>query len=195
MNEVTLWNFILKTISSDKKAVLLVVAESSNSSPGKQGFKMVITENSEQFGTIGGGIMEKDMVEYALDLLLGNESRLIKKLHHTDKTKFEKSGMICGGYQAIIFSVIDKLQTPLVENILSSIKEKQNNELIITPRRIEYNTADSILPVSFTYKSDEDWEYRENIGLPLIAYIAGGGHVGLAVIPGHEGSGILRRGF
>ena len=181
MNEVTLWNFILKTISSDKKAVLLVVAESSDSSPGRQRFKMVITEDAEQFGTIGGGIMEKDMVEYALDLLFGNESRLIKKLHHTDKTKFEKSGMICGGYQTIIFSVIDKLHTPLVENILSSIKEKQNNELIITPRRIEYNTADSILPVSFTYKSDEDWEYRENIGLPLIAYIAGGGHVGLAV--------------
>jgi len=181
MNEVTLWNFILKIISSDKKAVLLVVAESSNSSPGRQRFKMVITEDAEQFGTIGGGIMEKDMVEYALDLLFGNESRLIKKLHHTDKTKFEKSGMICGGYQTIIFSVIDKSQTTLVENILSSIKEKQNSELIITPRRIEYKTTDSILPVSFTYKSDEDWEYRENIGLPLIAYIAGGGHVGLAV--------------
>ena len=36
-------------------------------------------------------------------------------------------------------------------------------------------------PISFTYKSDEDWNYKENIGLPLIAYIAGGGHVGLAV--------------
>ena len=162
MNEVILWNFILKTISSDKKAVLLVVAESSDSSPGRQGFKMAVNEEGETVGTIGGGIMEKDMIEYALDVRFGNESRLIKKLHHTDKTNFEKSGLICGGYQTIIFSVIDKSQTTLVENILSSIKEKQNNELIITPKRIEYDTADSILPVSFTYKSDEDWEYREN---------------------------------
>ena len=181
MNEALLWKFLLKTISSDKKVVLLVVAESSNSSPGKQGFKMVITEDAEQFGTIGGGIMEKDMIEFALDLLLGNESKLIKKLHHSNKTEFEKSGLICGGFQTIIFSVIDKSQTTLVENILSSIKEKQNNELIIIPKRIEYKTADSILPVSFTYKSDDDWIYKENIGLPLIAYIAGGGHVGLAV--------------
>jgi len=181
MNEVVFWNFILKTISSDKKAVLLVVAESSNSSPGRQGFKMAVNEEGETVGTIGGGIMEKDMIEYALDVRFGNESRTIKKLHHTDKTKFEKSGMICGGYQTIIFSVIDKSQTILIEDILSSIKEKQNNELIITPKRIEYNTADSILPVSFTYISDEDWSYRENIGLPLMAYIAGGGHVGLAV--------------
>ncbi|MBE0572289.1 MAG: XdhC family protein, partial [Ignavibacteriaceae bacterium] len=86
MNEATLWNFVLQTISSDKKAVLLVVAESSNSSPGRQGFKMVITQDAEQSGTIGGGIMEKDMVDYSLDLLFGNEFRLIKKLHHTDKT-------------------------------------------------------------------------------------------------------------
>lgn len=181
MNEDTIWNFLLKTISTDKKVVLLVVAESSNSSPGKQGFKMVITEDAEQFGTIGGGIMEKDMIEYALDLLFGNEFKLIKKLQHADNTKFEKSGLICGGYQTIIFSVIDKTQTALIESILSSINEKQNNKLIITPKKIEYSSADSVLPISFIYKSEEDWNYKENIGVPLIAYIAGGGHVGLAV--------------
>jgi xanthine dehydrogenase accessory factor len=181
MNEVTLWNFILKTISLNKKAMLLIVAESSDSSPGKQGFKMAVNEEGETVGTIGGGIMEKDMVEYALDLLFGNESKSIKKLHHSDKTNFEKSGLICGGYQTIIFTVIDKTQTSLIENILSSIKEKQNNQLLITPQKIEYSSAESMILISFTYKSDGDWAYKENIGLPLIAYIAGGGHVGLAV--------------
>ena len=181
MKEVDLWKFVLKTISADKKAILLVVAESSNSSPGRQGFKMAITEDAEQFGTIGGGIMENNMIEYSLDLLFGNEAKFIKKLYHTDKTKFEKSGLICGGYQSIIFSIVDKTQTTLIENILSSINEKQNNELIISPGKIEYNTTDSIVPVSFTYNSDENWQYKENIGLPLIAYISGGGHVGLAV--------------
>lgn len=181
MNETHLWNFIRKTICSNKKAVLLVVAESSNSSPGRQGFKMVITEDAEQLGTIGGGIMENDMIEYALDLLFGNESKLIKKLHHTDNTKFEKSGLICGGYQTIIFSVFTKLQSTLIENILSSLNEKQNNELSITARDIEYKSVNNLDPISFTYKTDKDWAYRENIGLPFVAYIAGGGHVGLAV--------------
>ena len=80
MNEVKLWKFILKTISFDKKAVLLVVAESSNSSPGRQGFKMAVSEDAETVGTIGGGIMEKDMIEYSLDLFFGNETKLIKNL-------------------------------------------------------------------------------------------------------------------
>jgi xanthine dehydrogenase accessory factor len=171
MKELELWEFILKTISSGKKATLVTVAESSNSSPGRQGFKMVITEDAEQLGTIGGGIMEKDMIEYSLDILFGNETTLAKKLYHTDKTKFEKSGLICGGYQTMVFSVIDISQISLVDNILSSISKKLNNELIISPGGIEYNTTDST----------GDWKYKEHTGLPLIAYISGGGHVGLAV--------------
>lgn len=181
MKGTDLWNFIHKTISSDKKAVLLTVAESSNSSPGRQGFKMVVSEDAEQFGTIGGGIMEKDMFEYALDVMFGNETKRIKRLHHTDKTKYEKSGLICGGYQIIVFSVIDKSHINLIEEIISLSKEKQNGELVISPTAIEYNKIDTMSPVSFEYKTDDDWEYRENIGLPLIAFIAGGGHVGLAV--------------
>ena len=181
MNEVKLWKFILNTISSGKKAVLLVVAESSNSSPGRQGFKMAVNEDAEMVGTIGGGIMEKDMIEYALDLLFGKESKVIKKLHHTDKTKFEKSGLICGGYQTIIFSAFDKSHIPLVEKILISTNKKQNGKLAITPGKIEYIHSEENSPTDFNYNSDEDWQYTETIGLPLIAYIAGGGHVGLAV--------------
>ena len=181
MSNIKLWNFILDNLNAGKKVVLLTVAESSKSSPGRQGFKMVVTEDAELFGTIGGGIMEKDMVEYSLDLLFGNETREIKKLYHTDKTKHEKSGMICGGYQVITFTVIDESHKDIIKKIISSIKEKKNGELIISPGKIEYNLTDKIIPVTFSYESDEQWQYKENIGLPLIAYIAGGGHVGLAV--------------
>lgn len=176
-----LWKFLLETINTSKKALLLIVADSSNSSPGRQAFKMVITEDAEQFGTIGGGIMEKDMIEYSLDLLFGNETSLIKKLHHTDKTKFEKSGLICGGYQTIIFSVFDKSHILIIENILSSLNKKVNGKLTVTSGKIEFLQSEENLPTNFHYNSDEDWQYTETIGLPLIAYIAGGGHVGLAV--------------
>lgn len=159
----------------------MIVAESSNSSPGKQGFKMAVTEDAEMIGTIGGGIMEKDMIDYSLDLLFGKETRLIKKLHHSDKTNFEKSGLICGGYQTIIFSVIDNSLVQTIENILSSISQKQNGKLSVMPVKIEYQQTENIHPIFFHYNNDEDWNYIENLGLPLITYIAGSGHVGLAV--------------
>ncbi len=181
MNETSFWNFILKTIRSEKKIVLQIVAESSNSSPGRKGFKMAVTEDAEMIGTIGGGIMEKDMMEYSLDLLFRNETRLIKKLHHSDKTNFEKSGLICGGYQTIIFSVLDKSHIQTIESILSSLSQKQNGTLSAMPGKIEYQQTENIQRITFHYNTDQDWQYTENLGLPLIAYIAGGGHVGLAV--------------
>jgi len=181
MKETELWKFILKTISSDKKVVLLTVAESSNSSPGKQGFKMAATEDAEQFGTIGGGIMENGMIEYSLELISGKETKHIKRLHHTDKTKFEKSGLICGGYQIILFSVIDKSHISLIEEIISTINQKQGGELLISPQKIGYSKSDKINPILYTHKSEDSWEYKESVGRPLIAYISGGGHVGLAV--------------
>jgi xanthine dehydrogenase accessory factor len=49
------------------------------------------------------------------------------------------------------------------------------------PGKIEYPQTENIQPIIFHYNSDVDWKYTENLGLPLIAYIAGGGHVGLAV--------------
>ena len=44
--------------------MLLVVAESSGSSPGRQGFKMIVAED-ELAGSIGGGVMEVALVELA----------------------------------------------------------------------------------------------------------------------------------
>ncbi|MCH7771392.1 MAG: XdhC family protein [Bacteroidetes bacterium] len=181
MKDAQLWDIILKRLEADRKVVLLIVAESSNSSPGRQGFKMVVGEDAEQFGTIGGGIMEKNMIDYSLVLISGHETKRIKRLHHTDKTKFEKSGLICGGYQIILFSVIDKSHISLIEEIISTINEKQSGELLISPQNIGYNKSDKINPILFTHKSDDSWEYKESIGRPLIAYISGGGHVGLAV--------------
>ncbi|MGD8306346.1 MAG: XdhC family protein [Ignavibacteria bacterium] len=175
------WKFIQDQIEADKKVVLLTVAESSNSSPGRQGFKMVVTEDADQYGTIGGGIMEKDMFDYSLDLLYGNEIKTIKRLHHSEKTKYEKSGLICGGYQIIIFSILGKDQIELINNIVNSVRNKRNGSLLISPNEIVYNESSEIQPTSFNYNNDDDWIYSENIGLPLIAFIAGGGHVGLAV--------------
>jgi xanthine dehydrogenase accessory factor len=125
--------------------------------------------------------MEKDMIEYSLDLLFGNETWLIKKLHHSNKTNFEKSGLICGGFQTIIFSVLNESNIQTIEDILSSISQKQNGKLSVIPGKVEYQQTENIQPITFHYNTDEDWQYIENLGLPLIAYVAGGGHVGLAV--------------
>ena len=104
------------------------------------------------------------MIEYSLDLLFGKETWLIKKLHHSNKTKFEKSGLICGGFQTIIFNVIDKSYVQIIENILSSISQKAKwKTLQLFQVKLNISKAEKIHQFHFHYNSDEDWQYTENI--------------------------------
>ncbi len=181
MNELKFWKNILNELNNNKRLVLLIVADASFSSPGKQGFKMLVTEDGTIYGTIGGGIMEKEMAEYSLDFLFGNKTLSLKKLYHNPNTRHEASGLICGGNQTIILKVISANEKLVVEKILENIERNEPAQLRITENAIEYSDAISIQDeIRFKAKSS-GWEYIEKIGQRNTIYIAGGGHVGLAI--------------
>lgn len=180
MSNNIIWQFILNYLENGKKVTLLIVAESSNSSPGRQGFKMAVAEDAEVYGTIGGGIMEKDMMEFALEFLFSEEHTAIKRLHHSSTTKFEKSGLICGGRQTIIFKKLEQHHQPLIEKIIYNAHNRITGGLIVSASQFEYGEGASTVDIEFDDKG-ETWEYREQIGVTNTAYIVGGGHIGLAV--------------
>jgi hypothetical protein len=62
--ELEIWQFAAKQLKRGGEVMLLVVTESSGSSPGRQGFKMIVA-GDEMRGSIGGGVMEVSLVEQA----------------------------------------------------------------------------------------------------------------------------------
>lgn len=60
--DLEIWQFALERLEEQESVTLLVVAESSGSSPGRQGFKMIVAED-EFCGSIGGGVMEVQLVQ------------------------------------------------------------------------------------------------------------------------------------
>jgi len=64
-----IWRFIKDKLEKDIPVVLLYVLDSKGSSPGRQGFKMAVTNDGEISGTIGGGIMEHKLVELSKSAL------------------------------------------------------------------------------------------------------------------------------
>ena len=68
-NELELWQFIGERLGKNESVMLLVVAESSGSSPGRQGYKMAVGADGELIGSIGGGVMEVNLVEESRRLL------------------------------------------------------------------------------------------------------------------------------
>ncbi len=182
MNEKSFWQFSLDSINRGHKLVLLTVADSSKSSPGRQGFKMLLQDDGNQVGTIGGGIMEKQLIEYSLNFLNGKESATIKRLQHSGQTDLEKSGLICGGFQTILLTLIDVGTLPVIKSILENISQRENGTLELTSGEFQYINQSTIEnDITFKYESDNSYVYKENLGFTDTVYIAGGGHVGLAV--------------
>ena len=157
---------VQQILQEEKRLILMVVIANEGSSPGRKGFKMLVSKQ-QMFGTIGGGIMEHKLVEYA-ETLLDNPTfkPFIKHQIHDKSATKDQSGMICSGQQTIAFYDVDSNYFSLMSAILSDeiITIHYSNQGIKTENYENY-----------------EWLYTETNGLIQKAYIIGGGHVGLAL--------------
>src|SRR5688500_17411238 len=115
--DLELWQFALSKLEKDESIILLIVVESSGSSPGRPGFKLIVTEN-ELWGSIGGGVMEISLVERARMKIKNPQikAELIEQVHQ--KNVSNSSGMICSGRQTIIVKLINKKDFKTVGKIV-----------------------------------------------------------------------------
>lgn len=89
--------------NSGVKAVLCIIVQTKGSTPRKMGAKMIVKEDSSIIGTIGGGNLEKKVIENALHLIEKDEPKLFKHdlLH--------QHNMCCGGSVEIYIEPIKKM--------------------------------------------------------------------------------------
>lgn len=176
---ISFWKDLKKKIESGRKAALLYVIDSQGSSPGRQGFRMAVTDHGEMFGTVGGGIMEQKLVELAKSKLEEGPFKPFKKrqIHSPDVPK-DRSGMICSGEQTLAFYYISEEHIPILTRIIKDI----TLALQLTPSGIDLLKGDTSAPqYELKNSSETDWELIEQLSFTNTAYIFGGGHVGLAM--------------
>jgi xanthine dehydrogenase accessory factor len=152
-------------LALENRLVLMVVIANEGSSPGRKGFKMLVSK-SAMHGTIGGGIMEHKLVEYARTLLGKSKfDPFIKHQIHDKSAPKDQSGMICSGQQTVAFYDIDSSFIATIDGILDDVDNK------VTYSNFGINTE----------VENAEWSFSEsNIVIPKV-YIVGGGHVGLAL--------------
>ncbi len=183
MKEIDFWKFIFEKTTSGYTLIFMIVADSSKSSPGRQGFKMAVSSDGELAGTIGGGIMEHNLVEKCREYLHnGKDINTVKKLFHNTSSEGEKSGLICGGTETIIMKTLTSDNNKFVSDVISSFDNLEGGTLLVTNSQLTFEVTKSReRGILFNYNSDNDWVYKENTGFPDTVYIIGSGHVGLAV--------------
>jgi xanthine dehydrogenase accessory factor len=173
--------------------MLLIVTESSGSSPGRKGFKMAVTDD-DLCGSIGGGVMEVNLVEQARQSLSGqqddaieNSNSYIKHQVH-QKNAAESSGMICSGKQAVVFFKLGLSHLETVAEIIEALEKNERKILRITPDEFslkkphegETKNAGGTQHYSRVQNS-HDFFYEETLGYKNKLFIVGGGHCALAL--------------
>lgn len=178
-----LWNFIKIKLEESKKMILLVVIDSQGSSPGRQGFKMVVCEDGEMEGSVGGGVMEYNIVELGKAMLqLGRPGPLMKRQIHSPSAGEEHSGMICAGEQTIILYQLNQSHKKIVNQIIENLGNDKRGVLTLSPGGLSFSESEKIKKtVITTIKNEANWEYKQLIGCRNRICIIGAGHVGLAL--------------
>lgn len=87
----SLYNKIIQIEHSNKRAALCTIIATKGSAPRKTGSKMLVYENGSIGGTIGGGALEKKVIEQALEVLKHNEAKVVT--HNL----VSELAMCCGG--------------------------------------------------------------------------------------------------
>ncbi|MDQ6787572.1 MAG: XdhC family protein [Acidobacteriota bacterium] len=181
--ELKIWQFAAERLKQNESLMLLVVAESSGSSPGRQGFKMIVAEN-DLIGSIGGGVMEVRLVETAKRKMESGkwkvDSEIVEQIHR--KNSPSSSGMICSGKQKIIFKQLTKDDLRTVQKIIRYLVNARNRYLRVTHIELSI-TAKKIPPFDFKFeqKNSNEFLYEEKLGFKNKLSIVGGGHCALAL--------------
>jgi xanthine dehydrogenase accessory factor len=88
-------------------AVLATIVSTRGSAPRKEGAKMLVQNDGQIIGTVGGGDLEYQIYKKALQLIEGNESQLAHfELTNEDASK---EGMLCGGTVDVFIEPIKPL--------------------------------------------------------------------------------------
>ncbi len=98
-------------LESGKKVALCTIIEKVGSGPRDVGAKMIVAEDGETVGTIGGGDLERALIDEALKALRGGKSRrAVFSLSEGGKEGAIETGLICGGELTTFIDVIEPRQ-------------------------------------------------------------------------------------
>ncbi len=191
--ELEIWQFVFERLKQNENVMLLVVAESSGSSPGRAGYKMAVGADGELVGSIGGGVMEVNLVEQCRRILLeptavadGLTSFLRPQVHQRQAQN--PSGMICSGKQTVIFRLSTPEDATAVNGVIDALERRKGAFLSITSTQFSVwlpkdgiPNRDSTEDIYLERLTNGEFVFRERIGHRNELHIIGGGHCALAL--------------
>lgn len=162
-NEAAVWKLAADAARAGEPAALLIVTESTGSSPGRRGFKMAVTRDRIE-GSIGGGVMEVGIVDSTLARLAEIEVPETVEFVHRQDSPYA-SGMICSGSQTVLVCPVRPADLAALSVIAGTLRNGGEIRFTVGDRGLSAGA-----PI-----------YSETLGIRPTLFVIGGGHCALAL--------------
>lgn len=174
-----IWTFIQGKLSVGDPVMLIAVAHTIGSSPGKKGFKMVVASDGTVEGSVGGGLMEYQVVELARERLKkGGGSPFLKRLVHSSDAEEDASGLICEGEQQLAFVPLHPGDQDGITLLAGCVDDGSEGTLVLSPGGFAFHRKPGEeVPGEGLTITGQDWRYVERMMPVNTMYVFGGGHI------------------
>ncbi|RKX75950.1 MAG: hypothetical protein DRP87_13265 [Spirochaetes bacterium] len=98
-----IFNLIEENLKKSNPVVLVTVVDARGSSPGKQGFKMLVDKNGRIAGTVGGGSTEWHAVNKAREMIEKGEEHFFETLNLSPEST--ETSSLCGGKVSFFYEL------------------------------------------------------------------------------------------
>jgi xanthine dehydrogenase accessory factor len=162
MNDLEIYKKAAQILGKGENIALITVISTTGSTPGKVGYKMLVwAENANTLGTIGGGLVEAEIIDAAKNVLPTPENRVVKI--SLGKTEDDERG-ICGGSIEFLIESFDKENLTLFDE-LAGVMEKGDKGVLASiisperpPEKIFSKDTEQIKTITNIKLTDEDFE-------------------------------------
>lgn len=188
------WSRLRDHLQSGHAAYVCLVADNTDHSPGTRGARIFVRPDASTEGTMGGGVMEGDLIRTALGVL-GDAGRRAdfrptwQALYHRKKGPGAKSGLACAGAQTNLHLVCEPgrdlaVVTEVarrVEADLPGVLQVDEHGMRMADGAPPARDRPAVRLASEASGETRSWRYEEQLLNWKRAAIFGGGHCGLAL--------------
>lgn len=180
------WSTACALLGAGERLFVTLVVDHSRHSPGTRGARLLLSQSGQVHGTVGGGVMEKELLEEGASLLAqGWDGHRLEDLYHRRRAPGRRSGMICAGRQRHLSLVLrpERDLEPL-QQVLRRQQEDRAGLLTWSPQRglaLEEGAPDRAQPPQRVVQRHGQPLYQEQLLELRRLVIFGGGHCGLAL--------------
>ncbi|MCZ7606185.1 MAG: XdhC/CoxI family protein [Planctomycetota bacterium] len=173
------FNRASQLLRANRKFALVHLVKVKGSSPGKSGFKLLVTDSGETVGTIGGGDAERQMIAQAREAMAEGRSRTVHYELTSRPGNLVKS--LCGGTNEVFIEVFMEKPCLLllggghVSRAVAQLCHLLEYPYVVLDDRAEFsNPAD--FPGALDVVQSRGAEYLTRKDLPGFSHVVGLGY-------------------